>query len=995
MPSIALPARKMLMLPGETATAWAVFDADWYLATYPEVRAELGDADAAALLTFYLDHGQKSGHSPNLYFDEAWHIKRYPGAASAVRDGHAQSGFDTYCSDGFRVRSPHWLFNELLYRQRYPDLRDNVLQADGIANGYDHYLKHGSREDRIGHLLFDPAVYLAQLDQAERPEAAALGPFAHYLRRIAAHRPEIRTSLYFDPIWYLERYPDVVQAIAQGDWLCALHHYLCNDMPTIFDPIVEFSEEYYVGRYRDIAGAVETKGWRNGYEHFLNFGVLEQRSPNRWIDLRSYLSTHASVRADLEQGRARDALAHYLAIGRTQGLQPAPPPEEQVSEQQATALFRRKAGNLLPTAGRVPVDFTCTDTPSVSVILVLHDRFPQNLMMLTALRAHYAGDIDLVLINSGSVDEAGLIGRYVHGARVMHFDSDIGLVRARNAGLNCVTADAVLFLSNELEMAPGAIASALRRLASDERIGAVGGKIIRGNGGLQEAGCIIWRDGMSVSYLNGASPLAPEANFVRDVDCCSSVFLLARTALLRELEGFDDALAPGGYDDADLCVRIAEAGHRVVYDPAVMIYHHGDVRAGSGILGQSEIDRSHQLFVRKHINHLRFRHIADHRVQVFARSSDAGKRVLFIDDTLPLRMIGSGFVRSNDMLHVMASLGLRITVFPVNSSRFGLASIYADMPDTVEVMHDRGFDSLANFLTARQGYYDAIWIARTHNLDRIRPIIERTTSGSGRPPRIVLDSEAIASVREAARAVLSGEAPFDVDAAILREFANAHLCQSIIAVNSDEAQKLRDLGFSDVTVIGHLCEARPTPRSFAERAGLLFVGAMHRVDSPNYEGLVWFAREVLPLVEQALGWETRLTVAGYVDAQVSLEQFRAHPRITLRGTVADLEALYDAHRIFVAPTRYAAGVPYKVHEAASYGVPVVATELLRQQLGWVSGCDLLSVEVGDPAAFARAIVLLYRDMALWQTLRDNALQRVRNENGRAQYETAIRGVLQI
>lgn len=140
---------------------------------------------------------------------------------------------------------------------------------------------------------------------------------------------------------------------------CRRHSIRCRNFPRTCD----------LTRYPDIAGAVETKERRSGYDHFLSHGVLEQRSPNRWIDLQYYLITHASVRADLERGRARDALAHYLTIGRTQGLQPAPSPDEQITEQQATALFRRKANNLLPTAGRIPVDFTCAGTPSVSVVM--------------------------------------------------------------------------------------------------------------------------------------------------------------------------------------------------------------------------------------------------------------------------------------------------------------------------------------------------------------------------------------------------------------------------------------------------------------------------------------------------------------------------------------------------------------------------------------------------------------------------------------------------
>lgn len=987
MPPTAKPASEVLKLPGQTTVAWAVFDAQWYQSTHPDARALTG---AAEVLQFYLEQGQQRGDSPNIWFDEQWHVANYPDAAAAVREGRAQSGFDAYCRGGFHFRSPHWLFNEARYRRWHPDLRDEVLTTDGNANGFDHHLKHGSKEGRIGHPLFDPAIYCSQLDDTERTEAEAVGPFALYLRYIAAPDNERRTSVYFDPIRYLHRYPAIAEAIRKGQWRCALQHYLCNDTPTAFDPLPEFSEADYLARYPDIAEAVATKVRRNGYDHFLTDGASELRAPIKWIDLHYYVNTHPTVRADLELGGARDAFAHYLMIGRAQGLAPAPRPEEQITEQQARALFRHRAEDLMPTAGRALFDFSCSGAPAISVVMVLRDDFPQMLRALGELRIHYPGDLQLILVQSGRPDQEIL--NHVRGARILYFDSDIGFVRACNAALHCVTAVGVLFLSAETELVPGAVAKALHRLHSDARIGVVGCKLIRGHGRLEAAGGIIWRDGEMQGYLCDAPSSAPEANFAREVDFCSTAFLLMRAALLHELEGFDDELPPGDVAAADLCMRVLAAGHRVIYDPAIMVYHFG--RPAAGPAADALADRALQHFVRKHINHLRFRYIADRRVEVFARSIDSARHILFIDDTIPMRRIGSGFVRSTDIIQAMASLGYGVTVFPLNPSRFDLASVYTDMPDTVEVMHDRGIDGLPAFLAARQRYYDVIWIARTHNLDRVRLLLDRLTTGTGRPPRVVLDTEAIASLRDAGRAALREEQPFDVDAAIRREFANAHVCQNIVAVNAAEAQKLCDLGFTDVAVIGHAREPRPTPRSFDARASLLFVGAIHQMDSPNYDGLEWFVREVLPLVEQSLGWETRLVVAGYIGGNVSLEPFSHHPRITLRGPVADAERLYDAHRIFVAPTRFAAGTPYKVHEAASFGIPVVATELLRKQLDWESGHDLLSVEAGDPAGFARQIVTLYRDAGLWRMLRDNALERIRLENSRGPYEAAIRLVLE-
>ena len=33
-------------------------------------------------------------------------------------------------------------------------------------------------------------------------------------------------------------------------------------------------------------------------------------------------------------------------------------------------------------------------------------------------------------------------------------------------------------------------------------------------------------------------------------------------------------------------------------------------------------------------------------------------------------------------------------------------------------------------------------------------------------------------------------------------------------------------------------------------------------------------------------------------------------------------------KVFIAPTRFAAGIPHKVHEATANGIPCVTTELL-------------------------------------------------------------------
>ncbi|HEY2401191.1 MAG TPA: glycosyltransferase, partial [Steroidobacteraceae bacterium] len=724
--------------------------------------------------------------------------------------------------------------------------------------------------------------------------------------------------------------------------------------------------------------------------HFVQTGLLAGLRPHPSLDPIASYRLDSARTFDI-----RSALRHLALSDRALNDGKPLPTADQAREAEAKALFRDKAAALLPTYGRHALRFDFEGPPEISVLMVLHNNFALTLQALASLRQAHAGAIQLVLVDSGSTDETRSIARYVTGAEVLRFEDNIGYLRGCNAALELVSAGAVLYLNNDVELAPNALAAALVRLHSDPRIGAVGGKIIRTHGALQEAGCIVWRNGGTAGYLRDQSPLCPEANFVRDVDFCSAVFLLARTAVVRDCGGFDEAFAPAYYEDADLCLRIQSAGFRVVYDPSVVVHHleYGSTNVAADV--HTQIERRHEIFFRKHLNTLRFRYVADSRAQVFARSVDKPRgRVLFIEDQVPLRRLGSGFVRSNDIIRVMAGMGYRVTVFPVIRKSFDLASVYADLPDTVEVMHDRELTSLEPFLMSRRGTFDTIWIARTHNLDRVKPILERLGVDVLGGLQVVFDTEAIAAIRDARRHMLQGcTEPFEQQGAIRRELSNAYFCQSIVAVNELEAQTLRDQGLSDVHVLGHVRDLALTPRPWKDRAGLLFVGAFAAPDSPNYDSLCWFVDEVLPLVEQELGYETQLTVVGSMGEGVDLERFRDHARVTLCGEVADTVPLYDAHRVFIAPTRYAAGVPYKVHEATSYGVPVVATELLRGQLDWEHERELLAADVSDPSRFAALVVALYRSEALWTKIRDAAAARISGACGRDAYERTISGLL--
>ncbi len=602
-----------------------------------------------------------------------------------------------------------WLFDQRFYLARSGDLTPERLKRALFASALDHFRCIGDREGRSPGFFFDPRVYVAHLPALEARQATAEGPFHHYIRTLEEGGPERRTSVYFDPEFYRARYDGVPPHRA-------LHHYLTNDNPTDFDPLPEFSESFYLASYPDVASAIEARRHRCGYMHFLWHGAEELRKPRKDFDLGLYVRQNEKVQADLAAHRAPNAFAHYLTIGRAAGLRGGPAALRRPNLEDAVELFHLRARAMLPGLVRRGLTFAYRGAPSVTVIIVTQDRFPSLMVTLASLRGAYRGEMEVLVLDLGSRDETAMLERFAPGVRLLPFTRETDALHVLNAAIPCASAPAILLLSDTVEVMPGALDLALRRIASDETAGAVGALVLRPDGAPAEAGGTIADDGALRFTAPDALPAA-----VREVDLGSADFLLIRTDTLRRIGTLDETLGDAAV--ADACLRIRDAGQRVICDPAVVVQRMLPVPERTSRLPGRQTRPARDL-----------------------------RRVLFIDDSVPLRLIGSGFVRSNDLVRTMLTLDCAVTVFPLAPSKGGPATLAAEMPDEAEVILDGDRGELRPFLRARGRSFDVIWIARTHNLRLVRPALEAVFPNPDNRPLIVLDTEAVASLRAGVRA---------------------------------------------------------------------------------------------------------------------------------------------------------------------------------------------------------------------------------------------------
>jgi len=157
--------------------------------------------------------------------------------------------------------------------------------------------------------------------------------------------------------------------------------------------------------------------------------------------------------------------------------------------------------------------------------------------------------------------------------------------------------------------------------------------------------------------------------------------------------------------------------------------------------------------------------------------------------------------------------------------------------------------------------------------------------------------------------------------------------------------------------------------TFGEREQLLFVGNFsHR---PNEDAIHFLAREILPLIRKSLPGIELLVVGD--NAPPEFAEY-ASSGIRLLGYVPDLDPIIAGCRVFVAPIRFGSGVNGKIGEAMSYGLPVVTNTIGAEGWDFTDGRQVLIADAPDD--FATAVVRLYGNAELWQTLSDNGYRHI-------------------
>lgn len=183
----------------------------------------------------------------------------------------------------------------------------------------------------------------------------------------------------------------------------------------------------------------------------------------------------------------------------------------------------------------------------------------------------------------------------------------------------------------------------------------------------------------------------------------------------------------------------------------------------------------------------------------------------------------------------------------------------------------------------------------------------------------------------------------------------------IVAVSGVDAAMMRELfGVQNISVVptGVNVEYFTPPEETIPRADLAFVGSMDWL--PNVDGVLWFVREVLPLIRRSKP-DCTFAVVGRTPPPEIEALARADARITVTGTVPDVRPWFWGAKLSVVPLRIGGGTRLKIYEAMAARAPVVSTGVGAEGL---EVAHPENVRLADsPEAFARECVQLLDDDA--------------------------------
>ncbi|NIE57911.1 MULTISPECIES: glycosyltransferase family 2 protein [unclassified Burkholderia] len=220
--------------------------------------------------------------------------------------------------------------------------------------------------------------------------------------------------------------------------------------------------------------------------------------------------------------------------------------------------------------------------PKVSVIIPTRDGGPLlKKCILSIFDETDYENVEIVVVDNQSKDRETidfLRSLSLRGnVTVLGYDFPFNYSSINNFAEKYASGDVLCFLNDDVEAIEPDWLTEMVSHALRPDIGAVGAKLLYADGFVQHAGVVTGIGGFA-SHAHRLYPAthpgyAGRAALVQNFSAVTGACLVMRREIFRAVGGFDEENLPVAFNDVDLCLRVREAGYRIVWTPYAVLHH--------------------------------------------------------------------------------------------------------------------------------------------------------------------------------------------------------------------------------------------------------------------------------------------------------------------------------------------------------------------------------------------------------------------------------------
>jgi GT2 family glycosyltransferase len=194
---------------------------------------------------------------------------------------------------------------------------------------------------------------------------------------------------------------------------------------------------------------------------------------------------------------------------------------------------------------------------------------------------------EIVLVDNGTV--SGELARYAASQprirRVTYTSpGPFNFAHKLNFAARHATGEHLLLLNDDTEIISAEWMRAMLEYSQQAAIGAVGAALLFPDGRIQHVGVVIGIGGGACHVLSGHPGDSPgyygSAWIIRNYSAVTGACCMTRREIFEALGGFDERFGTD-FNDVDYCLRVREAGYRIVATPFARLYHFEVATFGS------------------------------------------------------------------------------------------------------------------------------------------------------------------------------------------------------------------------------------------------------------------------------------------------------------------------------------------------------------------------------------------------------------------------------